>query len=293
MNCNTEPGRAAFFRVVEHHPKLFQCLRKQVEKQCMMGQYGKEKIPEDQLSAQLINTFALGCLEVVGEDFDNLKKFITDEAALLAGNLRKPSFAPGTFLLGIVWDKIERPKDQIALQKKQESEGEAALDALIRSPQKEVLHKAVTEALLALNRCYKKTEEESQDFWRSSRQRISQGLITNALRDQEWSSFLQKVRNEHVAILSSFTTSLFSEKSTQAGVNAYIFLIRDHDGQVADLSPGSYNYMPSKMIHEGWTNSEEGTLLYVSFDGPFDINYTDGPPTSQQVQDMTNRPVFP
>ena len=222
MNCNTEAGRAAFFRVVEHHPKLFQRLRKQVGEQCIMGQYGKKKISEDQLPAQLISTFALGCLEVVGEDFDNLKKFITDEAALLAGNLRKPSSAPGIFLSGVVWGKIERPKDQIALQKRQESEGEAALDVLIRSPQKEALHKAATEALLALNRCYKKKEEESEDFWRSSRQRISQGLTTNALRDQEWNSFLQKVRNEHVAILSSFTTSLFSEKSTQACVDAYI-----------------------------------------------------------------------
>lgn len=70
------------------------------------------------------------------------------------------------------------------------------------------------------------------------------------------------------------------------------FLMRDHDGQVADLSPGSFNYMPSKMNHEGWTNPKEGTLLYVTLDGPFDIHYIDGPPTSQQVQDMSNRPIF-
>lgn len=71
------------------------------------------------------------------------------------------------------------------------------------------------------------------------------------------------------------------------------FLMRDHDGKVADLSPGSYNYMPSKMIHEGWTNSEEGNLLYISLDGPWDINFIDGTPTPKQVHDLSNRPVFP
>ncbi len=38
------------------------------------------------------------------------------------------------------------------------------------------------------------------------------------------------------------------------------FLMKDADGKTADLSPGSYNYMPSKMIHEGWT-----TLRKVTF----------------------------
>jgi hypothetical protein len=71
------------------------------------------------------------------------------------------------------------------------------------------------------------------------------------------------------------------------------FLMRDEDGKVADLSPGGYNYMPSKMIHEGWSNSEEGNLLYISVDGPWDINFINGAPTPQQVHDMTNRPVFP
>jgi hypothetical protein len=51
--------------------------------------------------------------------------------------------------------------------------------------------------------------------------------------------------------------------------------------------------MPSKMIHEGWSNSEEGNLLYISLDGPWDINFIDGPPTPKQVHDMTNRPIFP
>ena len=47
-----------------------------------------------------------------------------------------------------------------------------------------------------------------------------------------------------------------------------------HDGSEAktDLTPGSYAYMPAKMIHDAWTK-EEGATFFVTVDGPFDINW--------------------
>lgn len=40
------------------------------------------------------------------------------------------------------------------------------------------------------------------------------------------------------------------------------------------LGPGGYNYMPSKMVHEGWVGPE-GNLLFITVDGPWDIHIMD------------------
>jgi quercetin dioxygenase-like cupin family protein len=47
-----------------------------------------------------------------------------------------------------------------------------------------------------------------------------------------------------------------------------------HDGseEKMELTPGSYAYMPAKMIHEAWTKDEEATY-FITVDGPFDINW--------------------
>jgi mannose-6-phosphate isomerase-like protein (cupin superfamily) len=50
------------------------------------------------------------------------------------------------------------------------------------------------------------------------------------------------------------------------------------EGQRAELGPGSFNYVPSKMVHEAWTKPEEGTLLFITVDREWDINWVDGPP---------------
>ena len=54
--------------------------------------------------------------------------------------------------------------------------------------------------------------------------------------------------------------------------------IMESEGKRAELGPNSYNYIPSKMIHEAWTNPDEGTLLFITVDGAWDINWVDGPP---------------
>jgi hypothetical protein len=43
------------------------------------------------------------------------------------------------------------------------------------------------------------------------------------------------------------------------------------------LGPGSYNRMPGKMIHEAWSKPDEGNLVFITVDGPWDLNLVDGP----------------
>jgi mannose-6-phosphate isomerase-like protein (cupin superfamily) len=49
-------------------------------------------------------------------------------------------------------------------------------------------------------------------------------------------------------------------------------------GERATLVPGSWNYVPSKTSHEAWTKPDEGTLLFITVDGAWDVNWTLGPP---------------
>ncbi|MGC2223892.1 MAG: cupin domain-containing protein [Methylocella sp.] len=54
--------------------------------------------------------------------------------------------------------------------------------------------------------------------------------------------------------------------------------IMQHDGGAREeLGPGSYNRMPSKMVHEAWSKPDEGNLVFITVDGPWDLNLVDGP----------------
>jgi hypothetical protein len=35
--------------------------------------------------------------------------------------------------------------------------------------------------------------------------------------------------------------------------------------------------MPSKTIHEAWTKPDEGSLVFITVDGPWDLNLVEGP----------------
>jgi quercetin dioxygenase-like cupin family protein len=50
------------------------------------------------------------------------------------------------------------------------------------------------------------------------------------------------------------------------------------EGQRAELGAGSFNYVPSKMAHEAWTKTDEGTLLFITVDRAWDINWVGGAP---------------
>jgi quercetin dioxygenase-like cupin family protein len=47
-----------------------------------------------------------------------------------------------------------------------------------------------------------------------------------------------------------------------------------HDGseEKVALTPGSYSYMPAKMVHEAWTG-DEGAMFFITVDGEWDLNW--------------------
>jgi mannose-6-phosphate isomerase-like protein (cupin superfamily) len=53
------------------------------------------------------------------------------------------------------------------------------------------------------------------------------------------------------------------------------------EGKRVELSPGGFNYMPAKMVHEAWlpTNS----LTFITVDGAWDVNWVEGPPTAADL----------
>ena len=58
--------------------------------------------------------------------------------------------------------------------------------------------------------------------------------------------------------------------------------IMEGDGKRTELGAGSFNYMPSKMVHEAWTKPNEGTLLFITVDGAWDINWVNEQPPTQK-----------
>src|SRR5215212_1633610 len=59
------------------------------------------------------------------------------------------------------------------------------------------------------------------------------------------------------------------------------FIMEHIDGQRHELGPGSFNYVPAKAIHQAWTKPDEGTLLFITVDGAWDVNWVEGPPQAQ------------
>lgn len=47
------------------------------------------------------------------------------------------------------------------------------------------------------------------------------------------------------------------------------------EGKRVNMNAGSFNYTPAKMIHEGWTTKTAGTLLFITVDGAWDINWVE------------------
>lgn len=53
------------------------------------------------------------------------------------------------------------------------------------------------------------------------------------------------------------------------------------DGKRVELSPGGFNFMPAKMVHEAWLPA--GSLTFITVDGAWDVNWVEGPPTSADL----------
>jgi anti-sigma factor ChrR (cupin superfamily) len=52
------------------------------------------------------------------------------------------------------------------------------------------------------------------------------------------------------------------------------------EGQRVVMKPGTFNYMPARMVHEAWTPPDEECLLFTDVDTLWDINWVDAPPSA-------------
>ena len=53
------------------------------------------------------------------------------------------------------------------------------------------------------------------------------------------------------------------------------------DGKESELGPGSFNYMPAKMVHEAWLPAN--SLTFITVDGAWDVNWVEGAPTAADL----------
>jgi quercetin dioxygenase-like cupin family protein len=53
------------------------------------------------------------------------------------------------------------------------------------------------------------------------------------------------------------------------------------EGKRIEQGPGSFNYMPAKMVHEAWLPA--GALVFITVDGAWDNNWVEGPPTAADL----------
>jgi quercetin dioxygenase-like cupin family protein len=60
------------------------------------------------------------------------------------------------------------------------------------------------------------------------------------------------------------------------------FIVQHGDDNREELGPGSFNYMPQKAVHQGWTKPDDGALLFITVDGAWDINWVDSSPTTKK-----------
>jgi mannose-6-phosphate isomerase-like protein (cupin superfamily) len=54
-------------------------------------------------------------------------------------------------------------------------------------------------------------------------------------------------------------------------------------GQREILTPGSWNFIPAKSHHQAWLPAD--SLVFITVDGPWDINWVNGPPTEKDLGD--------
>jgi mannose-6-phosphate isomerase-like protein (cupin superfamily) len=53
------------------------------------------------------------------------------------------------------------------------------------------------------------------------------------------------------------------------------------DGNRIEMGPGSFNYMPAKMVHEAWLPAN--SLTFITVDSAWDVNWVEGPPTAADL----------
>jgi hypothetical protein len=61
----------------------------------------------------------------------------------------------------------------------------------------------------------------------------------------------------------------------------WVFEHADADGTIhrVQQGPGSFNYLPGRMIHRAWTRPGADALVFITVDGKWDLNFVDDPET--------------
>jgi mannose-6-phosphate isomerase-like protein (cupin superfamily) len=63
-------------------------------------------------------------------------------------------------------------------------------------------------------------------------------------------------------------------------------MVFEHGGQPHELGPGGFNYIPARTHHQAWSATDDA-LVFITVDGPWDVNWVNGPPTRA---DLGRRP---
>lgn len=53
------------------------------------------------------------------------------------------------------------------------------------------------------------------------------------------------------------------------------------EGKRIEQGPGSFNFLPARMVHEAWLPA--GSLVFITVDGAWDVNWVEGPPTAADL----------
>ena len=130
-----------------------------------------------------------------------------------------------------------------------------------------------------------------------------------AAEDMKWQRIFPDAgeRSAEIAILHTNPTTQATELMIRVPKNAHVpkhwhtanethtilsgTFIVECEGKRQALGPGSFNYIPSKMQHEAWTTSGEGTLLFITVDGAWDINWVNGPPKPADLVGGMEKPA--
>jgi quercetin dioxygenase-like cupin family protein len=109
-------------------------------------------------------------------------------------------------------------------------------------------------------------------------------------RDLKWTDYgIAKVTTLHIDPKTNTTEMMiWNPKNTHVpkhwhsanekiSVISGVFVMQhEGGGDPVELNPGSFAYMPAKMIHEGWTKPDTEALYFVTVDGAWDYNVVEG-----------------
>lgn len=81
-----------------------------------------------------------------------------------------------------------------------------------------------------------------------------------------------------IRVPSGFTVPEHWHSANETHTVVQGIFIMECEGVRDTLTAGSFNYIPKRMPHRAWTPDAEGTVLLITVDGPWDINFVAGPP---------------